>query len=91
MVEKKLVLIELFVENMKEGRELANVISEVARKLEGYDVKTLVKIVYDDEVVSRYGILISPSIAINGVLMAIGYMPSKVELKDMIIRSTLRI
>ncbi len=91
MVEKKLVLIELLVENMEEGRELANVISEVARKLKGYDVKTLIKSVYDDEVISRYGILISPSIAINGVLMAIGHIPSEPELKDMIVRSTLRI
>jgi len=91
MVEKKLVLIELLVENMEEDRELANVISEVARKLKGYDVKTLIKSVYDDEVISRYGILISPSIAINGVLMAIGHIPSEPELKDMIVRSTLRI
>ncbi|OYT51757.1 MAG: hypothetical protein B6U76_10650 [Desulfurococcales archaeon ex4484_217_2] len=91
MSGKKLVFIELFVENEEEGRTLVNRVLEVAETLGEYDIKTAIKTIYDDEVISRYGILISPSIAINGVLMAIGYMPSKPELKDMIIRSTLRI
>ena len=91
MDRKKQVFIEIFVENEEEERLLVNKVLEVAKVLREYDIKTIVKAVYDDEVISRYGILISPSIAINGVLMAIGYMPSEPELKDMIVRSTLRI
>ncbi len=91
MPRKKLVLIELLVESEEEGKALANRILELSETLKEYEVKTIIKMVYDDEVISRYGILISPSIAVNGVLMAIGYVPSEYDLKDMIIRSTLRI
>jgi len=89
--EKELIVVEVFVDKLEEGEAIVNTIVKVAEKLRELTVKTIIKDIFDDEVISRYGILVSPSIAVNGVLMAVGYRPSEGDFKDMLLRATMRI
>jgi len=87
------IIVEVISENVKEKAhsEVVKLIENVIKELELNNVKIVEKSSTDGSVTLKYGIVPSPSIAINGVLMIIGEKPTKKEIKDLILRATLNI
>lgn len=77
--------------NNKEHVETLKIIKEVIEELNINNVRIFEKNILENDIVFRYGIILSPSIAINGTLMIIGRVPGKDEIKDLILRANMSI
>ncbi|OYT58875.1 MAG: hypothetical protein B6U75_04890 [Desulfurococcales archaeon ex4484_217_1] len=85
------ILVEVISEKLgsKEHIEIVNMVKDVISELRLGNVRILEEEVFDENVTLKYGVIPAPSIAINGVLMVIGRRPSRNEIKDLILRTTI--
>lgn len=87
------IIVEVISENVKEKAhsEVVKLIEDVIKELKLNNVKIVEKSCTNGSIILKYGIVPSPSIAINDVLMIIGEKPTKKKIKDLILRATLNI
>jgi len=67
-------------------RTAKKVVEKVAEKLKqaGVNVKVEKVNIISKDVVSRYGVLVSPAIAVNGTVKVMGRVPSEEEIERLI-------
>ncbi len=85
------IVIEVISEKIgsKEHSEIVNIVREVIEEYKFKNVRIFEREVFDENITLKYGVIPTPSIAINGVLMVIGRKPLKKEIKDLILRATM--
>lgn len=86
------VIIEVLYEESDRDtvKELLSMILRTSSEL-NVKVQVLKRDIHSEDIISRYGILLSPTLVVNGIPMIIGRIPSKRELKDLLKRSILPI
>ncbi|MFH1978350.1 MAG: thioredoxin family protein [Candidatus Aenigmatarchaeota archaeon] len=62
---------------------LKNIAENVAKKLktEGIEVKVFHSNITSQETIKKYGILVSPALAINGIVRFMGRLPTESEIE----------
>jgi len=53
-------------------------------KAQGLDIRVIRKPIMSREVVARYGVLVSPALAINGVVKMMGAVPTVKQARDLL-------
>ena len=63
-----------------------NVVEKVAQKLapEGFNIKVERKNIISKDTVSKYGVLLSPAVAINGKVRIMGRIPKEEEIEKLV-------